>query len=136
MRYHYNPLGIAELGKDKMRFELGDTLVEMGEQSSALCDEEYEQMLLGVTAETWEAVKLEILSAILHKLSFQVDTKVDTLSYDFSARLAVWERMYLQLKKEIEEEIAENARCHGTPSMSFGGKCHFFDGIHDNRRGF
>ena len=39
--YQYEPGNIAEYGKDRMRFELGDVMVEGKEKTCALCDEEY-----------------------------------------------------------------------------------------------
>ena len=38
--YTYEPEKISENGKDRMRFELGDTMVEGGPDTSALTDEE------------------------------------------------------------------------------------------------
>ncbi|MFI3253514.1 MAG: hypothetical protein R3Y63_04130 [Eubacteriales bacterium] len=128
MNYSYEPLRIKVFGKDRMRFELGDTSVEGGEDTSALCDEEYEMMLDGVTSTTWPEAKLEILSAILHKMAFQVDTKIDTLSYDFSARVSAWETMYQDLKDEVEEMNFFKSM----PSMGQMSKGHFWDGLHDN----
>ena len=39
--YVYEPDKITENGKDRMRFELGDTMVEGAAETCALCDEEY-----------------------------------------------------------------------------------------------
>ena len=38
--YTYEPENIKEFGKDRMRFELGDTMVEGGPDTSALTDQE------------------------------------------------------------------------------------------------
>ena len=43
--YTYNPDNIRRIGVDKMRFELGDTVVELGATTCALCDEEYHAVL-------------------------------------------------------------------------------------------
>lgn len=43
--YQYEPGNIAEYGKDRMRFELGDVMVEGKEKTCALCDEEYNAVL-------------------------------------------------------------------------------------------
>ena len=40
MAYNYDPAAVAEYGKDRMRFELGDTMVEGGPDTTALTDEE------------------------------------------------------------------------------------------------
>ena len=39
-KYTYEPEKISENGKDRMRFELGDTMVEGGADTSALADAE------------------------------------------------------------------------------------------------
>ena len=39
--YTYDPTRITEGGIDQMRFELGDTVVDMDAAASPLCDEEY-----------------------------------------------------------------------------------------------
>lgn len=43
--YQYEPGNIAEYGKDRMRFELGDVMVEGKEKTCALCDEEYNAVI-------------------------------------------------------------------------------------------
>ena len=45
MAYNYDPAAVAEYGKDRMRFELGDTMVEGGPDTTALTDEEIEAAL-------------------------------------------------------------------------------------------
>ena len=47
-KYTYEPALIGEYGKDRMRFELGDTMVQDGKLTCALCDEEYITLLDGV----------------------------------------------------------------------------------------
>ena len=42
MAYNYDPAAVAVYGKDRMRFELGDTMVEGGPDTTALTDEEIE----------------------------------------------------------------------------------------------
>ena len=43
--YTYNPEKIGEPGVDRMRFEIGDTMVEGEQETSALCNEEYEAII-------------------------------------------------------------------------------------------
>ena len=45
MAYNYDPAAVAEYGKDRMRFELGDTMVEGGPDTTALTDEEIDAAL-------------------------------------------------------------------------------------------
>lgn len=117
MNYSYDPTKIREWGKDRLRFELGDTIVSEGE--TALSDEEYSAFLPPevekYSKSQWMNLKLELVSAILHKLSFQVDTKIDVLSYDFSSRVDQWQKLYDTLKKEVE-------LCSGIPVIAGGKK--------------
>ncbi|MBQ5659070.1 MAG: hypothetical protein IIV02_06055 [Peptococcaceae bacterium] len=103
--FTYNPSKIGENGKDKMRFELGDTLVDGAEITSPLCDEEYEAII--ASAGSWKKAKVELLRAIAMKLSFQPDsTSIDGLSYSFSSRSQRWLDM---LAKEEKEEKMRHA---------------------------
>ena len=38
--------------------------------------------------------KLAVLEAILFKMSYQVDTKIDVLQYSFGARAEKWQKLY------------------------------------------
>lgn len=102
MTYTYDPLKIKERGKDQMRFEVGDTLVDGGADTCALSDEEYEGILTGIKPgkKAWVCAKLVVVEAILFKLSYQPNTKIDVLEYEFSKRVEVWERLKEDLKKE------------------------------------
>lgn len=103
MTYSYDPTQIRGRGKDQMRFELGDTLVEGGADTCALSDEEYTTILSGVKPgkKAWLYAKLEVLEAILFKLSYQVDTKIDVLQYDLGERADRWKKLYDDLKKQV-----------------------------------
>lgn len=103
MNYSYDPLKIKDRGKDQMRFELGDTFVDGGADTCALADEEYEGMLSGIAdnAIAWKKAKLSVLKAILFKMSYQVDTKIDSLQYNFGGRAERWKKLYEDLKAEV-----------------------------------
>ena len=103
MTYTYDPLKIREGGKDQMRFEVGDTLVDGGADTCALADEEYEGLLTDLKPgkKAWVRAKLEVVEAILFKLSYQPDTKIDVLEYKFSERIKAWERLKAELKKDL-----------------------------------
>lgn len=102
MTYSYNPAKIKARGKDQMRFELGDTQTEGGADTCALADEEYETMLMGLKEgkRAWLFAKLAVLEAILFKMQYQVNTKIDVLQYDFGDRAERWRKMYETLKKQ------------------------------------
>jgi len=102
MTYSYDPTKIRARGKDQMRFELGDTCTEGGVDTCALADEEYEAMLAGLQEgrKAWLFVKLAVLEALLFKIQYQVDTKIDALQYSFGDRAKRWKAMYDELKKQ------------------------------------
>ena len=102
MTYSYDPTQIRQRGKDQMRFELGDTQTEGGADTCALSDEEYTAILDGIKGgkKAWLFAKLAVLEAILFKLSYQVDTKIDVLEYDLGARADRWKKLYDDLKKQ------------------------------------
>lgn len=104
MTYTYDPTKIRERGKDQMRFELGDTFVEHGADTCMLADEEYETILgdLKPGGKAWILAKLSAVEAILFKLSYQVDTKIDVLSYDLGERADRFRKLYDDLKKQAE----------------------------------
>lgn len=108
MTYTYDPLKIKERGKDQMRFEIGDTLVDGGADTCVLADEEYEGILSGTAdgSAAWKKAKLSILEAVLFKMSYQVNTKIDVLQYDFSGRAEQWKKLYNDLKNEVGKSLA------------------------------
>lgn len=101
--YSYDPSKICDGGVDQMRFELGDTIVDMGDIQSPLCDEEYAAMI-GSTS-SWKRAKLKCLKAILMKFAYEVNTSTDGLSYSLSDRFDRWKAMYDDLKKKAEAAV-------------------------------
>jgi hypothetical protein len=103
MTYTYDPTQIRARGKDQMRFELGDTTTDGGAATCALADEEYAAVLkeVGPGKGAWLSAKLHIVEAILLKLSYQVDTKIDVLSYGLGKRAQHWKDLYEMLRKEL-----------------------------------
>lgn len=103
MTYSYDPTQIRAGGKDQMRFELGDTYTEGGAETCVLADEEYEAVLAGRKegGKAWSRAKLAVLEAILFKMSYQVDTKIDVLQYSFGDRAERWRKMYDDLRKRV-----------------------------------
>ena len=103
--YQYEPGNIAEYGKDRMRFELGDVMVEGKEKTCALCDEEYNAVLPEKipTTRQWKKAKLRCLESIMRKFAFEPDTKVGPLSLSMGERAKLWKEMYEDLKKDLKE---------------------------------
>lgn len=97
--YSYDPTKITDGGVDQMRFELGDTVVDMGGITSPLCDEEYTAIISKYAAKSWRKAKFLCLDAICMKLSYEVDTSVGGLSYSLNQRYERWFTMLEQEKK-------------------------------------
>lgn len=101
--YSYNPSKICDGGVDQMRFELGDTIVDLGEVTSPLCDEEYAAMI-GSTP-LWKKAKMKCLKAIMMKFSYEVNTSTDGLSYSLNDRYPRWKAMYDEIKKDTQVAV-------------------------------
>lgn len=94
--YNYDPGKLSERGKDLMRFELGDTMVEGKEKTCALTDEEYDAILK--MHKSWKRAKLACLEAIFRRFSYEVDTQTGPLSLQFGNRAKLWQEEYEKLK--------------------------------------
>ena len=101
--YTYDPEKIKENGRDRMRFELGDTIIDMGPITSPLCDEEYDAILS--MNKNFKRAKLECLNAICMKMAYEVDTSTDGLSYSLSSRADRWREMYKEAKKDLQTGV-------------------------------
>jgi hypothetical protein len=133
MTYSYDPTKLTERGKDQMRFELGDTTVVGEEETCVFADEEYEGILkdLAPGKRAWMYAKLYALEAILLKLSYQVNTKIDPLTYGLGDRAEQWRHLYEQLRKQIL------ATYGGLPSIAptmENGPPYFYAGMEANPR--
>lgn len=102
--FTYDPTKITAGGVDQMRFELGDTVVDMEGVSSPLCDEEY-QAIIGKYGSNWRLAKIHCLEAIVMKLSYEVDTSIGGLSYSLNQRYERWKKL-LEEDKKIMAGIA------------------------------
>ena len=133
--YTYDPTKITENGLDQMRFELGDTVVDMGAISSPLCDEEY-NAILEKYGKSWKKAKLKCLEAIVMKLSYEVNTSVAGLSYSLTERYERWKQLLDEAKKDAAA-IASVPRV-GNPGslMPHGGTPYFYNDMQANHRKF
>ena len=98
--YNYDPTKVSEQGKDRMRFELGDTMVEGGSDTTALSDEEIEAAL-ATHPKSWKRAKLMLLESICRRFAYEVDTKTGPLTLSFGDRAKLWREDYEALKKEV-----------------------------------
>lgn len=133
--YTYDPTKITEGGIDQMRFELGDTVVDMDAAASPLCDEEYDAIIKKY-GKNWRMAKYKCLEAICMKMSYEVNTSVGGLSYSLSERYNRFKAMMDDAKKDL-------AAIHGVPRagnpgslMPHGGTPYFYNDLHTNRRKF
>ena len=133
--YTYFPDKITEGGVDQMRFELGDTVVDMDGATSPLCDEEY-KAIIKKYGKDWKRARYECLKAICMKLSFEVDTSVGGLSYSLSQRYERWEKMRDAAKKELAARHGVPRAGHPGSLMPHGGTPYFYNDMQANRRKF
>lgn len=133
--YTYDPTKITEGGRDQMRFELGDTVVDMEGIPSPLCDEEYDAILKKY-GRSWRRAKLKCLEAICMKMSYEVDTSVGGLSYSLNQRYERWKKMLDQAKKEAKAIAGVPVAGDPGSLMPHGGTPYFYNDMQANRRKF
>lgn len=133
--YSYDPTKITDGGMDQMRFELGDTVVDMGAITSPLCDEEY-TAIIAKYGKNWRTAKIRCLEAIVMKMAYEVNTSLDGLSYSLAERFDRWKKM-LDDEKKKASAIAGVPRA-GDPGslMPHGGTPYFYNDMQANRRRF
>lgn len=133
--FSYDPTKIADGGLDQMRFELGDTVVDMEGVSSPLCDEEY-TAIIGKYGKNWRTAKFKCLEAIMMKMSYEVNTSVDGLSYSLDQRYERWKKLYDEAKRG-QIALAGVPRA-GDPGslMPHHGTPYFYDDMQANIRKF
>ena len=101
--YTYDPGKIAEHGMDRMRFELGDTMVEGLSDTTALTDEEI-RAAIEVYPKSWKRAKLMLLESLCRRFAYEVDTKTGPLWLYMQERAKLWRQDYDSLKKEVAAE--------------------------------
>ncbi len=129
--YAYDPAEVSNYGKDRMRFELGDTMVEGGADTSALTDEEIEAALAAYP-KSWKRAKLFLLESLYRRFSYEVTTRTGPLTLELQERAKQWKKDYDDLKKEISEET----RSGPPPCVDerYRKPPYFYTGMQRNRR--
>lgn len=128
--YTYAPGKVKNHGKDRMRFELGDTMVEGGSDTTALTDEEI-QAAIDAYPKSWKRAKLMLLESLFRRFAYEVDTKTGPLWLYMQERAKMWRADYNQLKKEVSAESCS------VPQFSNGGHNkppYFYTGMQQNGR--
>lgn len=130
MAYTYNPENISEAGKDRMRFELGDTMTEGQADTTALSDEEI-QAALEMYPGRWKRAKLALLESLCRRFAYEVDTKTDTLWLYMQERAKLWRADYESLKKEVS---AGSCSIPGAGNGAGSRPPYFYAGMQRNGR--
>ena len=131
--YSYNPAKCQDGGIDQMRFELGDTVLDMEGMTSPLCDEEY-SAIIAKYGKNWRRAKYECLKAICMKLSYEVNTSVSGLSYSLSERYERFKKMKDEAKKELAGISGVPRAGNPASLMPHGGTPYFYNDMQANRR--
>lgn len=101
--YTYDPANVKEPGKDRMRFELGDVMVDGHSDTTAFTDEEI-QVAIDSYPKSWKRAKLMLLESLCRRFAYEVDTKTGPLSLYMQERAKLWREDYEKLKKEVSAE--------------------------------
>ncbi|MDE7298727.1 MAG: hypothetical protein K2N94_07845 [Lachnospiraceae bacterium] len=122
--YTYNPTEIRELGRDRMRFELGDTMVEGLSDTTALTDEEI-QAAIEAYPKSWKRAKLMLLESLCRRFAYEVDTRTGPLWLYMQERAKLWREDYDKLKKEVSAESCsipqQGNGAHNKPPYFYAG---------------
>ena len=118
-----------------MRFELGDTVVDMNEITSPLCDEEY-LAIINKYGSHWRKARYLCLRAIVMKLSYEVNTSIDGLSYSLEARAERWKKMLDEEKKGLSAIYGVPRAGNPASLMPHGGTPYFYNDMQANKRKF
>lgn len=128
--YSYNPADLKGNTMSRMRFELGDTMVQGAENTCAVTDEEI-NAAIEMYPKSWKKAKLMLLESLYRRFSYEVDTKTGPLTLNLHDRAVMWKEDYLALKKEIQQESC--------PVPPFAGGAtnkppYFYTGMQQNER--
>mgnify|MGYP001043198216 CR=1 FL=1 len=127
--YIYQSEKIIEYNKDRMRFELGDTMVEGGSQTTALTDEEI-QAALTCYPMSWKQAKLMLLESLCRRFAYEVDTKTGPLTLELHNRAILWKADYEALKREVKLERSSVPMVDASIRKS----AYFYTGMQENER--
>lgn len=128
--YTYDPGGIMEAGKDRMRFELGDTMVEGLSDTTALTDEEI-HAAIALYSKSWKRAKLMLLESLCRRFAYEVNTKTGPLTLELQERAKLWREDYEKLKKEVS---AESCSIPQFRNASQNKPPYFYTGMQRNER--
>ncbi len=128
--YTYNPANVKEPGKDRMRFELGDVMVDGLSDTTALTDEEI-QAAIDTYPKSWKRAKLMLLESLCRRFAYEVDTKTGPLQLNMQERAKLWREDYEKLKKEVSAESCSTSQFR---NASQNKPPYFYTGMQRNER--
>lgn len=126
--YTYEPGNVKEPGKDRMRFELGDVMVDGLSDTTALTDEEI-QAAIDTYPRSWKRAKLMLLESLCRRFAYEVNTKTGPLTLELQERAKLWREDYEKLKKEVS---AESCSIPQFRNASQNKPPYFYTGMHRN----
>lgn len=126
--YTYNPANVKEPGKDRMRFELGDVMVDGLSDTTALTDEEIQA---AIDTYPWKRAKLMLLESLCRRFAYEVNTKTGPLTLELQERAKLWREDYEKLKKEVS---AESCSIPQFRNASQNKPPYFYTGMQRNER--
>ena len=98
MTYTYDPTQIGEKCVSRVRFELGDTMVEGEGDACFLCDEEITSVIESV--KNWKKALYKLADGVCKKLSYETDWHDDGAAFSLNQRAERWKAIRDELKKE------------------------------------
>lgn len=129
--YTYDPANIAAMEKDRMRFELGDTMAAGGADTCALTDEEI-TTVIELYPGKWKKAKLFLLESICRRFAYEPDTKSGPVSFSFGERAKLWREDYEKLKQEVSK-ASVSVPSYGLGTNGQGKPPYFYTGMMGNR---
>lgn len=128
--YTYEPEKIKEHGKDRMRFELGDVMVEGLSDTTALTDEEI-QAAIDSHPKSWKRAKLMLLESLCRRFAYEVNAKTGPLELEMQERARMWREDYDKLKKEVAAGSGSVPQFRGG---AYNKPPYFYTGMQQNGR--
>jgi hypothetical protein len=100
--YTYKPSEISSRSVSRARFELGDVMVDGGEETCYLADEEIEAVLAETSG--WKRCLFRLADAVCMRLSFETNWRDDGTAFDLNQRAERWMKLRDRFEKEAEIE--------------------------------
>lgn len=101
--YTYDPTKLKGSTISRVRFELGDILVDGGAETCMLCDEEI-QAVLDETPK-FKRVLYKLADAVCMRLSYETDWQDDGTRFSLNQRAERWLALRDKFKKEADAAI-------------------------------